>query len=92
LASCGASLTAVYRRSASYMDQILKGAKPGDLPIQQPTTFEFIINLNPPRRWASPFRRRSVSARVGARETSCHEFAGGIRRLGVPAVARSVAI
>ena len=45
LASYGTSLTAVYRRSAAYIDQILKGAKPGDLPIQQPTTFEFIINL-----------------------------------------------
>ena len=45
LASYGTSLTAVYRRSASYIDQVLKGARPGDLPIQQPTTFEFIINL-----------------------------------------------
>jgi putative ABC transport system substrate-binding protein len=45
LASYGTNLAAVYRRSAAYIDQILKGAKPGDLPIQQPTTFEFIINL-----------------------------------------------
>jgi putative ABC transport system substrate-binding protein len=45
LMSYGTNFQDLYRRSAEYIDKILRGAKPADLPVQQPTEFDLIINL-----------------------------------------------
>ena len=45
LVSYGPNFPAFFRRTAEYVDKILRGAKPADLPVEQPTTFDLVVNL-----------------------------------------------
>ena len=62
LISYGPNTIDPYRRAAGYVDRILKGEKPADLPVQEPTKVVLAINLKPPRRLASMSHQRCSPA------------------------------
>ena len=63
--SYGVNDNDLYRRAATYVDKILKGRKPADLPVEQPKKFEFIINLKAANRSGSRFLRMCSYGRIG---------------------------
>src|SRR5712691_3582686 len=52
----------LFEKAAGYIDRILRGTKPAELPVQVPTKYELVINLKPPRRSALRCRRRCLPA------------------------------
>jgi len=57
LMSYGVSLPALFRRTSYYVDRVLKGTKPADLPVEQPTQFDLVVNLKTAESFGLPSER-----------------------------------
>ena len=68
LMSYGPNTADLFQRAAGYVDRILKGEKPADLPVQAPTKFDLVVNLKRPRRWGP--RRTCDAARSRQLQTN----------------------
>jgi putative ABC transport system substrate-binding protein len=58
LLSYGQDIPQYFRKAAAYADKILKGAKPADLPVEQPTSFKLVLNMKTAKPWTLHFRPR----------------------------------
>ncbi len=78
----GLNFPAVWRAAATYMDKILRGARPAVLPVEQPTTFDFIVNLKAAHALGLAVRRSSSRLPTSSSRRCCFRKQGELNRGG----------